>query len=220
MSDLFHQSVPDAYISEVAKVMSTVGWHTYQVLTKRAPRLRSLLSTELSLTARQPHIWWGVSVEDKRYGVPRIEELRNTPAKVRFLSIEPLLEDLGGINLEGIHWVIVGGESGRGSRPIRPEWVLNLLEQCRSAKVPFFSNSGAEFKRNGPVEFSKGSPMTNIPRSTECRSPKPEYGGPLLRSLNKNSARRTSRNLGKLNCRCSPINLTHSISRADLRPIS
>ncbi len=151
MSDLFHQSVPDSYVQAVAHVMSTVPWHTYQVLTKRAPRLRSLLSAELSWAAHQPHIWWGVSVEDKRYGVPRIEELRAIPAEVRFLSIEPLLEDLGEINLDGIHWVIVGGESGHGSRPIRQEWVLSLLDQCRSARVPFFFKQwgGAQKKRAG-----------------------------------------------------------------------
>jgi protein gp37 len=169
MSDLFHQSVPDVYISAVAKVMSTVGWHTYQVLTKRAPRLRSLLSTELSWAARQPHIWWGISVEDKRYGVPRIEELRGIPAEVRFLSIEPLLEDLGEINLEGIHWVIVGGESGHGSRPIRPEWVLSLLEQCRSAGVPFFFKQwgGVQKKRAGRLlqglTYDEHPPISRMP---------------------------------------------------------
>jgi protein gp37 len=151
MSDLFHQSVPDVYIDAVSLVMSTVGWHTYQVLTKRASRLRSLLSAQLSWAAHQPHIWWGVSVEDKRYGVPRIDELRAIPAEVRFLSVEPLLEDLGEINLDGIHWVIVGGESGHGSRPIRSEWVLSLLAQCRSAGVPFFFKQwgGVQKKRAG-----------------------------------------------------------------------
>ena len=169
MSDLFHQSVPDAYISAVAEVMSRVGWHTYQVLTKRAPRLRSLLSGELSWVARQPHIWWGVSVEDIRYGIPRIDELRAIPAEVRFLSIEPLLEDLGEVNLEGIHWVIVGGESGHGARPIRPEWVLSLLEQCRSAGVPFFFKQwgGIQKKRAGRllggITYDEYPPIHRMP---------------------------------------------------------
>jgi protein gp37 len=169
MSDLFHQSVPDSYISAVAEVMSAVGWHTYQVLTKRASRLRSLLSTDLSWAARLPHIWWGVSVEDRKYGVPRIEELRGIPAEVRFLSIEPLLEDLGEISLEGIHWVIVGGESGRGARPIRPEWVISLLEQCRSAGVPFFFKQwgGVQKKRTGRLlqglTYDEYPPIRRLP---------------------------------------------------------
>jgi protein gp37 len=169
MSDLFHQSVPDVYIKAVSLVMSTVGWHTYQVLTKRSSRLRSLLSAELSWAARQPHIWWGVSVEDKRYGVPRIDELRAIPAEVRFLSVEPLLEDLGEIDLDGIHWVIVGGESGHGSRPIRTEWVLNLLDQCRSAGVPFFFKQwgGVHKKRAGRllqgITYDEYPPVRRLP---------------------------------------------------------
>jgi len=155
MSDLFHHSVPTTYINAVAKVMSTVSWHTYQVLTKRAPRLRSLLSGELSWASQAGHIWWGVSVEDKKYGIPRIDDLRGSPAKVRFLSVEPLLEDLGEINLEGIHWVIVGGESGFGSRPIQPDWVFNLLHQCRSAGVPFF------FKQWGGIHKKRAGRLLN-----------------------------------------------------------
>src|SRR5439155_2714032 len=112
MSDLFHERVPDDYIAAVAQVMVSANWHTYQVLTKRADRLRTLLSTKLAFAAREPHIWWGVSVEDRKYGLPRIPELVAAPATVRFLSVEPLLEDLGEISLAGIDWMIVGGESG------------------------------------------------------------------------------------------------------------
>jgi protein gp37 len=151
MSDLFHQTISDSYIEAVSEVMSTISWHTYQVLTKRATRLRALLSEKLGRSAACEHIWWGVSVEDRKYGVPRIEELRQSPAAVRFLSIEPLLEDLGEIDLRGIHWVIVGGESGRGARPLRAEWVSMLLEQCQSAGVPFFFKQwgGVQKKRTG-----------------------------------------------------------------------
>jgi protein gp37 len=151
MSDLFHQAIPDSYIDAVSAVMSGIRWHTYQVLTKRAQRLRSLLSNELRDPAACEHIWWGVSVEDRKYGIPRIEELRLSPATVRFLSIEPLLEDLGEIDLRGIHWVIVGGESGRGARPLRIEWVSNILEQCQAAGVPFFFKQwgGVQKKRTG-----------------------------------------------------------------------
>jgi protein gp37 len=138
MSDLFQPGVPDAYAEAVSNVMVKADWHTYQVLTKRSERLLNLLSGRIRFAAKQKHIWWGVSVEDRKYGLPRIEHLRNSPAAVRFLSVEPLLEDLGEINLAGISWVIVGGESGPGARPLRKEWVLSIREQCQAARVPFF----------------------------------------------------------------------------------
>jgi protein gp37 len=117
MSDLFQDAVPDEYIIAVATVMLQTNWHTYQILTKRADRLEHLLNTKLEFAAAAPHVWWGVSGEDKKYGIPRITHLRRTQAAVRFLSIEPLLEDLGALDLSHIHWVIVGGESGWGARP-------------------------------------------------------------------------------------------------------
>jgi protein gp37 len=138
MSDLFQDEVPVAYIRRVADVMVEAHWHTFQVLTKRAERLHELLFSELRHSAHRGHIWWGVSVENRRHGLPRIELLRNAPASVRFLSIEPLLEDLGEIDLAGIHWVIVGGESGPRARPMKASWVLNLRDQCEAAGVPFF----------------------------------------------------------------------------------
>ncbi len=138
MSDLFHDLVPDSYIVAVARVMVAAKWHTYQVLTKRSERLRDLLNTKLRFASEQQHIWWGVSVEDKKYGLPRIEDLRNAQAGVRFLSVEPLLEDLGKMNLRGIDWMIVGGESGAGARPMKEEWVLPLRDQCRDCRIPFF----------------------------------------------------------------------------------
>jgi protein gp37 len=149
MSDLFHEQVPDEYIENVATVMTKANWHTYQVLTKRSSRMRDLLESRLRFAAQQSHIWWGVSVEDKQYGVPRIEHLRSAPASVRFLSIEPLLEDIGVLDLSGIHWVIVGGESGHGARPMKEEWVVSLREQCQRTGVAFF------FKQWGGVHKSK-----------------------------------------------------------------
>ncbi len=122
----------------VATVMLRCRWHTYQVLTKRADRLQHLLATKLRAAAAAPHIWWGVSVENKKHGVPRIDYLRQTRAGVRFLSIEPLLEDLGRIDLSGIDWVIVGGESGNGSRPMRADWLYNIKEQCDQQGTLFF----------------------------------------------------------------------------------
>ncbi len=149
MSDLFHKDVPDEYIARVVEVMTHANWHTYQVLTKRSERQAELLATRFRAEASQAHIWWGVSVENRAHGLPRIEHLRQAPAAMRFLSIEPLLEDLGPLDLTGIHWVIVGGESGPGARPMREEWAASLAEQCREQSVPFF------FKQWGGVRKSK-----------------------------------------------------------------
>jgi len=149
MSDLFHPKVPDEYIVKVAEVMNTANWHTYQVLTKRPERMQELLKGKLHFVTKQAHIWWGVSVENRKHGLGRIDLLRNSPAGVRFLSVEPLLEDLGNLNLEGIGWVIVGGESGPGARPMQAEWVRDIRRQCRRDKVPFF------FKQWGGVRKSE-----------------------------------------------------------------
>jgi protein gp37 len=149
MSDLFHEGVADDYIGKVIRIMRLADWHTYQVLTKRSERMRDLLSSVFQEAARSPHIWWGVSVEDRLHGLPRIEHLRAAPARVRFLSIEPLLEDLGDINLHGIHWVIVGGESGHGARKMEEAWALSIRDQCTAAGVPFF------FKQWGGRQKSK-----------------------------------------------------------------
>ena len=138
MSDLFQEGVSDDYIETVSRVMVHANWHTFQVLTKRSLRMRDLLRTKLRFAAKQKHIWWGVSVEDKRYGVPRIAHLSDSGAAVKFLSVEPLIEDIGTIDLDRIDWVIVGGESGPGARPIEARWVRSLRKQCRDAEVKFF----------------------------------------------------------------------------------
>jgi len=149
MSDLFHDNVSAEYILQVAQVMKEANWHTYQVLTKRANRLKRLLLNDLAEFSGLSHIWWGVSVENRKYGLPRIEELRAAPAAVRFLSVEPLLEDLGEIDLTGISWVIVGGESGPGAREMKPEWVRSVRLQCQASGIPFF------FKQWGGVRKSE-----------------------------------------------------------------
>ena len=149
MSDLFHEDVPDEFIERVARVMIAANWHTYQVLTKRSNRLKALLSGKLGFAAEVSHIWWGVSVENRKHGMPRIEHLRESPARVRFLSIEPLLEDLAKFSLETIHWVIVGGESGPGAREMKREWVTSIQRQCAANQVPFF------FKQWGGVRKSE-----------------------------------------------------------------
>jgi protein gp37 len=150
MSDLFHEGVPDEYVTKVAEVMRAARWHTFQVLTKRAERMARMLAAPLSPAAMALNVWWGVSVEDRRFGLPRIDLLRAAPAAVRFLSVEPLLEDLGRIDLSGIHWVIVGGESGARPRPMRQEWVLSVRDQCEAAGVPFF------FKQWGGTRKKQG----------------------------------------------------------------
>jgi protein gp37 len=151
MSDLFHDGVPDEYIEAVAKVMVKAKWHTYQILTKRSARMADLLRGRLSFAASALHIWWGVSVENQQHGLSRLHDLQAAPASTRFLSVEPLLEGLGPLNLSGIHWVIVGGESGRGARPLRKEWVTEVRDQCNEAGVPFFFKQwgGVQKKRAG-----------------------------------------------------------------------
>jgi len=149
MSDLFHEGVPDDYIASVVDVMLQADWHVYQVLTKRSTRMRDLLQTRFRMAAARPHIWWGVSVENKKYGLPRLQDLLDTPGATRFLSVEPLLENIGDIDLKGINWVIVGGESGPGARPMEREWVVSIRKQCREHGVPFF------FKQWGGVRKKK-----------------------------------------------------------------
>ncbi len=175
MSDLFHEDVPEWYIEQVVRVMQMADWHTYQVLTKRADRMGDMLKTRLGFAAQLAHIWWGVSVEDLKYGVPRIALLQDAPAAMRFLSIEPLLEDLGQIDLSGIDWVIVGGESGAGARPMLQQWIVRIREQCREANVPFF------FKQWGGVRKSENG------RSLEGRTfdemPQRRHPHPVPRQL-------------------------------------
>jgi protein gp37 len=149
MSDLFHEGVPDAFIEKICRVMLAANWHTYQILTKRADRMAALLQGKLRAAANASHIWWGVSVENRTHGIPRITKLRSAKPRVAFLSIEPLLEDVGTLDLQGIHWVIVGGESGRGARPIHAEWVRNIRAQCLVSDIPFF------FKQWGGVRKSE-----------------------------------------------------------------
>jgi len=144
MSDLFHESVPTDYVNQVFDVMGRADWHQYQVLTKRSKRLLEL-SKKLKWV---PQIWMGVSVENEEY-TNRIDDLRRSGAQVKFLSLEPLLGPLRRLNLKNIDWAIVGGESGPGARPIDPQWVTEIRDQCVVAGVPFF------FKQWGGVQKKK-----------------------------------------------------------------
>lgn len=147
MSDLFHPEVSFDFIGKVFETMRTADHHIYQVLTKRPDRMLEYV-TQREVHALPPHIWLGTSVEQRRW-LDRIEVLRQVPAAIRFLSLEPLLEDLGSFNLNGIDWVIVGGESGPGSRPMEPDWVTSIRDICMDESVAFF------FKQWGGVNKSK-----------------------------------------------------------------
>jgi protein gp37 len=143
MSDLFHDDVPVDYIRRVFAVMRRAPWHRYQVLTKRSERLAALDG----LLDWHPSIWMGVSVENERYA-HRIDNLRKTHARIKFLSLEPLLGPLRDLDLRGMDWVIVGGESGPRARPMAAEWVRDIRDQCQAARVPFFFKQwGGVFKK-------------------------------------------------------------------------
>jgi protein gp37 len=163
MSDLFHEDVADEYIQRVVRVMELANWHTYQVLTKRSQRMRDLLGGKLRFAAQLSHVWWGVSVENRRHGSPRIAHLQEAPAAVRFLSVEPLLEDLGDLNLDGIRWVIVGGESGAGARPMDKAWVVSIRNQCRSARVPFFFKQWGGVRKGETGRLLDGRTYDEVP---------------------------------------------------------
>jgi len=171
MSDLFHKDVPDDYIVSVARVMTAANWHTYQVLTKRADRLQSLLKGKLRFAADQNHVWWGVSVENRQHGLPRIDLLRQSLAKVRFLSVEPLLEHLGPINLKGISWVIVGGESGPRARPMDAEWVRSVRAQCQTADVAFFFKQWGGVRKSETGRSLDGQTYSEFPQRVLIEAP-------------------------------------------------
>jgi protein gp37 len=165
MSDLFQDGVPDDYVEAVARVMTTAKWHTFQVLTKRSERMRDLLNTRIDFAAKQPHIWWGVSVENRKHGLPRVEHLRQSSALHRFLSIEPLLENLGTINLDRINWVILGGESGPKARAMDLAWAREIRQQCEEAQVAFFLKQlgGRRRKRGGDEALLDGKQWRQFP---------------------------------------------------------
>lgn len=149
MSDLFHKGIPALYVDSVFDAMERADWHWFQVLTKRSSRMRNYVNRRYAGGKAPPHIWLGVSVEDEA-GLSRVAHLQAAAAAVRFLSLEPLIGPLGSLNLSGIHWVIVGGESGPGARAMNIEWVRSIRDQCRSERVPFF------FKQWGGVSPKSG----------------------------------------------------------------
>lgn len=153
MSDLFHEQVPDAYIKRVLDVIREAPRHQFQILTKRAERMRRYFDTD----AVPVNTWLGVSVENYKHGVPRIAHLAAIDCPLRFLSIEPLISDPGIVPLGGVHWVIVGGESGRGARPLKPEWARSVRDQCIAAEVPFFFKQWGAWGADGIKRSKKAN---------------------------------------------------------------
>ena len=171
MSDLFHKDIPTNYIERVFDTMERADWHIYQVLTKRSSLMRRFVQERYRGQAAPPHIWLGVSVENNA-ALTRLRHLQQTNASVRFVSFEPLLGPIGAVDLEDIHWVIAGGESGPGARPVRAEWVQALRDQCQAQRVAFF------FKHSlGTVEAGKiadlllleANPLDGYPQYSENR---------------------------------------------------
>lgn len=153
MSDLFHEEIPDTYIDKVFRVIEQAPQHTFQILTKRAERMADFMRTR-----RPPdNAWLGVTVENRAHGLPRIDLLRTVKARIRFLSMEPLLEDLGEVDLSSIHWVIVGGESGSSARPMQPQWASNIRHQCASQKVAFFFKQWGGWGPDGEKRAKKSN---------------------------------------------------------------
>jgi protein gp37 len=159
MSDLFHADVPEEYIQRVFDVMRQASWHTFQVLTKRSERLAEMSDR----IAWPPNVWMGVSVETEQYAY-RIDHLRQTGAHTRFLSLEPLLGPLPALDLAGIHWVIAGGESGPGARPMKPEWVAEIRGQCIAAGVPFFFKQWGGINKKRAGRMLQGRTWDELPR--------------------------------------------------------
>jgi protein gp37 len=149
MSDLFHKEVPTAFIDKVFDTMEAANWHTFQVLTKRSSLMMKYLRARYPKALAPKHIWLGVSIEDKKNAV-RLKHLRAAHASVKFVSFEPLLASVGEVDLTGINWAIVGGESGPHARPMEEKWALEIRDQCRKAKVAFF------FKQWGGVRPKSG----------------------------------------------------------------
>lgn len=156
MSDLFHKDVPFGFVASVFDTMERATWHTFQVLTKRSSPMREFVAHRYRQRPVPPHIWLGVSVEN-RQATSRVRHLRGTNATVRFLSLEPLIEDIGEVDLAGIHWVIVGGKSGPGARPMRPEWATRVRDVCQTEGIPFFFKQWGAWGADG----RRGSKLAN-----------------------------------------------------------
>ena len=169
MSDLFHKDIPKSHISAVFDTMEKADWHTYQVLTKRSSLLQKFLNDRYKDRAPPDHMWLGVSVENEQ-AKSRITHLQNANAGVRFLSIEPLLGPLGKIDLEGIDWVIVGGESGPGARPMEKAWAIEVRKQCVKAGVAFFFKQWGGIRPKSGGRLLEGREWNQFPTRLELHA--------------------------------------------------
>jgi protein gp37 len=163
MSDLFHKEIPRSFVDKVFDTMERASWHTFQVLTKRSSLMRDYLRGRYGIGRGPLHIWCGVSVEDGQ-ATSRVIHLRGAPAGTRFLSIEPLLGPIGSIEFDGIDWVIAGGESGPGARPIKIEWVRELRDQCRKQGVAFFFKQWGGLRPKSGGRLLDGQTWNEFPR--------------------------------------------------------
>ncbi|MCZ6666180.1 MAG: phage Gp37/Gp68 family protein [Gammaproteobacteria bacterium] len=163
MSDLFHKQIPGEFVDSVFDTMERADWHTFQILTKRSSLMRRYINARYLGTSAPNHIWLGVSVEDGKR-LSRVRHLRETAAEVRFLSIEPLIGPVGRLDLDGIHWVIVGGESGPRARPMKPEWVESILAQCQDARVAFFFKQWGGVRKHRTGRELHGRTYDEMPR--------------------------------------------------------
>jgi protein gp37 len=166
MSDLYHPGVPKSFIDRVFVTMNGASWHSFQILTKRADRLANI-GAALSWS---PNIWQGVSIEDERV-VERLELLKKVPARIRFLSLEPLIGPLEHLDLTGIHWVIVGGESGPHARPMAKDWVVRIRNQCRKQGVPFFFKQWGGVRKHETGRLLEGRFWDQFPRAATTQPP-------------------------------------------------
>jgi protein gp37 len=167
MSDLFHKEIPRAHIAAVFDTMEKADWHTYQVLTKRSSLLQKFINDRYKDRAAPSHMWFGVSVENAQ-ATSRIAHLQKANASIRFLSVEPLIAPVGKLSLDNIHWVIVGGESGPRARPMKPEWAIDVRNQCVAARIPFFFKQwGGRSPKSGGRELD-GKIWSQFPSRTRC----------------------------------------------------
>ena len=164
MSDLFHKQIPKSYISQVFDTMEKADWHIYQVLTKRSSLLQRFVNDRYKNRKAPAHIWLGTSVENEQ-AASRITHLQNSNAGVRFLSIEPLISPMGKLDLRGIHWVIVGGESGPHARPMEPEWVIDIRNQCIRSKVAFFFKQWGGWSPKTGGRLLEGKEWSQFPKT-------------------------------------------------------
>ncbi len=169
MSDLFHKEIPRSFIDNVFDTMEAADWHTYQVLTKRSSLLVRYLRSRYGDGAAPPHIWLGVSIEDSTSAV-RLKHLQAARASIKFVSFEPLLGPVGKIDLVGIDWAIVGGESGPRARPMAEEWALEIRDQCRSAKVAFFFKQWGGTRPKSGGRLLRGREWNQYPRSPKSHN--------------------------------------------------